>query len=315
MLRFGIVTREGLLAVARREAKIPPAVAFPLVATFKGKLSEAEEEALAYLYGGIPAGLSIKLTWRERLRGIDDLILAEIERRFPKDMTIRVHDMAASNAITSVDLFERLVAGGREVSYLASDFYDALQVVNLPEGKSPGRRPAGRWRVVFNAEGEPLQIIGRRMVLNASGERKRFPVNRLLHAWAERRLVPRAQTLLREGKAERIALFHPEALALAERDRRFRLGREDVFKPPAGPFDVVKILSFLSLHRYDRETVREALAGVAATIADGGMLALGRTQQVGRRLDASLFEKEGGRMNWVADVRDGYEYKDVVRDL
>ncbi|MCC6984120.1 MAG: hypothetical protein IT535_12670 [Bauldia sp.] len=307
MLRFGIVTREGLLeAAAAAPAKIAPAVAFPLVETFTGTLSESEEEALAFLYGGIPAGPSIKLTWRERLRAIDDIILPEIERRFARERTIRVHDMAASNAISSVDFFEQLAATGRALSYLASDFYDALLVVSLP---------GGRWRVVFNAEGEPLQIVGRRMVLASAGERKRFPVNRLVHRWAEGRLVPKARALLAAGKAERIALFHPEALALAARDERFRLGRENVFEPPRGPFEVVKIVSFLSPHRFDRDTVRRALMAITPTIAEGGLLAVGRTQGTGDRLDASLFAREGGRLVWVADVRDGYAYKDVVTGL
>ena len=305
MLRYGIVTREGLVESLRDRPKIPPAIAFPLVATFKAPLSEFDEGALAVIYGEMPAGRTIKLTWRERLRELDDLLLAEIERRFPPERTLRIHDMAASNAITSVELFERLAAR-RELSLRASDFYDALRVVTLP---------GGRWRVVFDAEGEALQIIGRRMVLAAAGERKRFPVNRLLHAWARRTQLPRARALLAEGKAERIALFHPVALALAARDSRFRLLREDAFRPAPGPYEVVRLLSFLSPHRYDAETATRALEAVGATVLEGGLFALGRTQGASTRIDATLFAKEGGRFVVLGDLRAGYAYKDLVLGL
>lgn len=306
MLRFGIQTREALLAASEKRGRIAPAIAFPLVAEFKGSLSEREENALAYLYRAIPAGPSIKLTWRERLRGLDDLLLAEIERRYAKDAPLGVHDIAVSNGITSVALFARLTEAGRAVTYLASDFYDALQVVALP---------GARWRVVFDAEGKPIQIVGRRFVLESAGERKRFPVNRLVHAWAERNVVPKARALLAEGGAERIALFHPDALALAAGDPHFRLAREDVFHPPPGPFDVVKVLSLLSRHRFPPEIARRAIAAVAATVREGGLLVLGRSQGLTDRLDGTLFAKEGGRLVALADLHDGYDYRDLVTAL
>jgi hypothetical protein len=305
VIRFGIVTREQLMESLGRAEKLPPAIAFPLVASFAGNLTELEEGALAVIYGEMPAGRTIKLTWRERLRALDDLLLAEIERRFPAGQLLRLHDMAASNAITSVDLFGRLAATGRGISFVASDFYDALEVVTLPDG----------WRVVFDAEGEPLQMIGRRMVLSAAGERKRFPINRLVHAWMKRRTVPRARALLAEGRAERIALFHPEALALAARDSRFELRREDVFSPRPGPYEVVKLVSFLSPHRYGPETARRALRGVADTLTEGGVLALGRTEGASERIDASLFAKEDGRFVLLTDLRSGYSYKDLVLEM
>jgi hypothetical protein len=305
MFRFGIVTREQLLAASGRTRGVQPAIAFPLVAAFERPLSDGDERALARVYSGIPGGPGIKMTWRSRLGALDDLIVAEIGKRFSKERPLRIHDMAASNAITSVALFERL-QDRPGLRFLASDYFDCLQVVTLP------RR---RWRVVFDAAGEPLQFIRGRVVLSTAGERKRFPVNRLMHRWVSGGTLGRARAMLVEGKAERIPLFHPEALALAGRDARFRLGREDIFAPTRAEHDVVRLLSLLSSYRFSAEEVRRGLLAVGPTVAEGGLFAIGRTQQRTDHVDGAIFAKENGRFVTVAEIGSGYEFTEMVLGL
>ena len=83
-----------------------------------GPLTEADETALEALYEQMPAGLAWKTTYRRRFAALDDLIAAEVEARFAAG-PISVHDMAASSAITSLDLYRRLSAS-HQVTVAAS---------------------------------------------------------------------------------------------------------------------------------------------------------------------------------------------------
>ncbi len=64
--------------------------------------------------------------------------------------------MAASNAITSLELFDYL-RDREPVSLKASDYYDRLHIVNVGD----------RWRVAFDVDLKPIQYIGRRMMVCA----------------------------------------------------------------------------------------------------------------------------------------------------
>ncbi len=246
MIKFGIVSRDQIRAHAkelRSGRRFLPFLALTLLRDFDENLSGTDYDELDLVYSNIPGGPRlIKGTAADRYDSVDGALVEEMEKIFPADRPLRVHDMAASSAITSLDFFERL-KHRNNVRFHATDYYDALYVVAVP---------GSRWEVVFDAEHRPLQFVGNRMVIQASRIRQRvrirYPIN-----WAMQRillatLLPKASAILETdaakdgGRVQRIQLFHPRCIAATRSDSRFTLGRDNLFEPATGCYEVVRIM-------------------------------------------------------------------------
>lgn len=159
---------------------------YSLLKRLPAVLASNDEAAFEALLKEMRGGKTSKLTRRNRLAALDGVLIKEISNRFHG--SIAVHDMAASSAITSMELYRRLFSE-RSGSFLASDFYDAVYFI-------------GPW--VLNAEGKPL----RRTWLSGLG--------RIGHSLGLSRRVslfhPAALALAREDRKFRLAredLFAP----------------------------------------------------------------------------------------------------------
>jgi hypothetical protein len=283
MIRLGIVTRSELRELGEEQAR--PPIAYTILAEFPETLDPIDERGLEWLYEWLPAGadtLKRKLTFPGRYKEADILLTEALSSRDPGS-PLRIHDMAVSNAITSVDLFHR-VEKLKNVSFYATDFFDRLYVVRLT---------GSAWVVIFDAEHDPVQIIRHRFVCFAS-RRESTLANRIAAAFARWRAIASAKRQLVEGRGvKEISLFHPRSLALARSDARFRLGRENLLTA-TGTFDVVRVMSgFANL---PEQRVVQGLQAVSNQVVDGGLLMIGRHP---KRHDAStpvsLLRRNGER--------------------
>src|SRR5260221_3579321 len=170
MLQFGIVSKNKI-PTAKFDPRRPPPIALTLLDEFPSPLSDEDEQRLSLIYRSLHGVENSRMiTFPGRFRAIDDAIESEIGKAFQPGRPIHVHEMAASNAITSLDLFERLRGRfGNAGSVSASDYADSVYVVSV-----------SGWHVVFDVEKRPLQFIGRHFVISTVKERKRHPVNRLI---------------------------------------------------------------------------------------------------------------------------------------
>lgn len=186
MIKHGVVSRgpfadEALRRESEKRGWWP--FAYTLLGEIEQSYSERDDALLERLYGSMRAGDGVfKITRRRRFTEFDSLLAAAIGARFRGSDKVRVHDMAASNAITSVELYRALEADPR-VQVQGSDFFDCLHVLSFAD--TP-------WRIVLDVGMRPLQLVGPRMVLSAyRAEPLRYPVNRLLQATLGRRLLAR----------------------------------------------------------------------------------------------------------------------------
>jgi SAM-dependent methyltransferase len=270
-----------------------------------------DELLLQRLYRAMRAGGGVyKITARDRFQPLDAWLKDEIARNPTFRDTIRIHDMAASNAISSVALFER-VANDRVVVH-ASDLYTSLRIVRLKETG---------WSVVFDFAGQPLQIVGHGMVLSAyRKEPLRYVFNRIVQATLGVRAIKRARKKLdmpfgAEGVSV-ITLFHPEAVMLSAGMPRFTLGRDDLFAPEHRSYDVVRVMNALTTHHFDEPEIVESLRQIASNVRDGGLLLLGRNlDEKDGRLAASAYRKQDGGFVSVFDLGGGYEHSALLGRL
>jgi hypothetical protein len=243
---------------------------------------DASQAGFDKYYGRMAGGSLLKVTRPGRFAELDALLIAELDRRFAPDRTIRVHDMAASSAITSLDLHEALKAR-RPVTVLASDHYDAVHVL---EGGAVG--------FVFDADFAPLQLAIGSAGISAQ------------HGLLRRALAPLWKSAVRRRhEARRVSLFHPRAEALAAADPDFVLARESFFSPPPGPYEVVRLLNAM-WPSLGRDGTTSALRSVLATLTEDGLLVLGRAGNY------TLFARREDGMEVLGGLGDAAENRDLV---
>jgi hypothetical protein len=300
MFRLGVISKDRI-----PEAVVPPgpAVALTLLDEFKTPMSDADEARLAVIYEMIVEGalFSPMRTFSNRFRSLDRAIADAIEASFRPEQPILVHDMAASNAITSLELFEYLTQRvGNRVSLRATDYFDALYVVTIPNT---------RWKVILDAVGEPLQFIRGRLILGRR-EPRRFVINWLLQIILTPRLSRQAR---RWPPTHRIGLFHPRCVALAGAARGFTLARENAVNPETTSCDVLRIMN-LSL-RFPLDQSRPWFGPAFRTVMDGGLLVVGDEALKESPLAATIFQHCRDRFLAIRDFAGGYVHRQAVLDL
>jgi hypothetical protein len=127
-------------------------------------------------YSRMGGGALLKTTRPGRFAELDALLDAELGRVAPGRL-IRVHDVAASSAITSIELLEALRARG-PANVRASDYYDALYLLD-----------GAPFSFVFDADMAPLQAtVGRAGISAQHG-----PLRRVLAPFWRQRSRGRAR--------------------------------------------------------------------------------------------------------------------------
>ena len=278
--------------------------------------SDEQEALIADIYDSIRGGgCHSKYTEPHRLQDVDRQ-LAKVLAARGSGQAIRIHDMAASNAITSLEMFEYL-RDRHPVSVRATDYYDRLHVVAVRD----------RWRVAFDAEFRPVQYIGPSLMVCARRPEPRArPVDTIIKPALQSALLPPALAVLArsldgssgqrpapDDQCRQMTLFHPRCAHLAGTDKRFSLGRDDIFSPTPDRYDVVRVANALSTDFMSEARVLDGVRAVSTTLVDGGLLVLARNARCGDGpACGTIFARRHDRLIPVADVSDGYRHREAV---
>jgi hypothetical protein len=258
-----------------------------------------------------------KRTESGRFQEFDALLLATLaERAAPSPLA--VHDMGVSDGRTAVELYEKL-SERTEVEFNASDWYPELHLV---------RHRRRGWSVAFDEDGHAVQYAGFGFVLSPPEPDRAFlyPVNRLVQALFDRILAPRAARALgdsdltelavleerRHGEFQvsRIPLVCRECLDLMEREPRFHYERHDVREPCRRRFHLIRAMNVVNhLSVADQ---RRALRALHQSLDEGGLLALGRSQDPSGETLGSIFERRGGSLGRLRELHGGSEHDALV---
>lgn len=306
MIGRGISDFAGV-TVQRCDTLIGPPLAYDLLddATRRPDLSDALIQAIAHEMSADHSSNNIRRTYRGRYGELDRDIAGLIPKLLPGQEAITLHDAGASNAITSVDLFEA-IRHLSQVTMVASDFQTTLRSVALQDG----------WRAIFGASLDLLQIVGPGIVLPVQ-LRRRFRKSPLV--WLKTRLLaarlgPQAQDILSgiaPGQIREIDLFHPKARTLAQSEPRFSLQSADLTTLPAGSTDVLRVMNVL--FKWPRRHRIEVYPALIKALKPGGLLILGSDGiRVNKHVRCTVFRLEGRRLIPVYECGDGFENRDEI---
>lgn len=293
-----------------RQHRIWRPFSYAMLAEIVDDYSPADEPLLERLYQSMSAGDGVfKITRRGRFEQLDAMLVKRCGTHFPDARVLVVHDVGASNGITALELFRRLNAQ-RLAEVHASDWYDCLYLVSVP---------GSGWKVVFDSQGEPLQIVGGKWVLpSARRPLWRHVVNRALQHWAVRKILPIAARILSQGDAagasvRRIPLFHPECLREAGKGQGFHLGRHDIFGSDSFPCHIVRALNLLTTKHFPADRVVCGITRLARGLMPEGWMVLGRSvDEEDGRFRGTVFVLQNQRLEPLWHLNEGYEDIDLV---
>ena len=113
-----------------------------------------------------------------------------------------------------------------------------------------------------------------------------------------------------------MSLFHPRCRSEAATNAGFELQRDDLFSPAPYQYDVVRVANALSTDFMSEARIIAGVRAVAATIVEGGLLVLGRNAAGGDGpARGTIFALNRDRLIPLADVSEGYQHKEAVRQL
>jgi hypothetical protein len=239
-------------------------------------------------------------TRRGRFSDLDPILVDLLEERFAPDDPVRVHDLAASTALTSLELFERVAERFPRATLKASDRFDSLYRV--------------RWGPAFvylNGQKFTFQYAIGGAGFTPGRRQHRLPVAVL--AGLLRRRAAAAIDRPGHPRVEVASLFHPHVVDAQAADSRITLGRDDMFAPEPGQFEVVRIMNALTPVSFGRARCEAALPAIARTVADRGLLVVGRSAGGGANpTRATIFGREGARFVALVDLAGGYDLREAV---
>ena len=236
---------------------------------------------------------TFKTTTQNRFDDLDEKLLANMASK--KDQSLLIHDMAVSDGVTSLQLFERLEKNGFQFKLTASDHYNKVMI---------DKRWGGLIKRVYDTDG---------LFLNGAWFRI-FADHKLSGKFSfSQKLGERFKRKTRnEAKEKEILLINP-SLRFSEAFAKIDFEDYDIFNFKVDqPFDVVRSMNILNRKYFSDEQLTKAIERIYHSMAPGALLLVGKTDKETGVNDASFFTKTASGFEEIEGVNDGSEVKDLV---
>lgn len=228
----------------------------------------------------LPNG-TFKITSDRRLDDLNE----EIARHLPDRECLRIKDVAVSSGISTLEWCNSLTAMGVRFEMTATDRFVNASLIEARGGLS-----------VLAHDGVVLQIdvAGFAFRPDQVGRRSRVLYALPLLVARHRRLLG-----LMTRRQSGIPLVSPRLVGISVKE-------EDLLSPVGGQWDVVRAANVLNRVYFPDSTLRMMLRNLAASVSDGGLLAICRTDQdVGNK--ATIFRVADGGLTTVGELNGGSE--------
>lgn len=230
-----------------------------------------------------------KKTSKGRFADLDE-ITSEL---LNKEKFFKVHDLAVSSGITSIDLFEKLKEKDIDFSLFVSDKYSKMFIKK------------GHTQRYFDVENN--LTFGYWGCFFAADKNIFFPLTVLLFHIMKR--IPNNCNYDNE-----ILFFHTKLLKMLH-SKRVNYIDFDVFTTTISTkFNFVRCMNLLNLGYFNEQTICKALVNLSNAIDNKGILLIGRTNSNGVN-NASFFKKEQDRFILLKDVNGGSEIKRLILSI
>lgn len=273
--------------------------------------STAEEHAVfEFVIGNFRhANGTYRCTYRARFSALDPVVREILDHRFP-GQPIEIRDWACSDGLSTKEWAESL-ADRPIANLIGSD--QGFHVVEL-------RHNAQRW--YFEHDGTPLQLVWGKLVIDLNREPSwRYPVNRLLFHWAQGQLKSNpalaAKTIAdlqeKDGQAAHLCLLHPEARQFSGAHGWLHFRPHSIFNPEPSPVHALRTMNILNRGYFAEPLLAKAIACVHASLVDGGIWIVGRTDMHDlQRSAVSIYRKSSSGFTKLYEAAGGSEIDGLI---
>ncbi|MFP8881295.1 MAG: hypothetical protein VCE43_18510 [Myxococcota bacterium] len=313
MLKRGIVSLGQLEAAGPASKKL---ISAALLLELEGALDDHRASLRERVIRGLLLpNTTGKTTWSRRFDQIDTEIANIARERFREGLSCL--DLGVSDGTTAVELFRKL-----------EDIDGLIYTMTDMNGRIFIR--CGRFFTdVCDDDGSLVQFGVGPFVIPVTRLSHIHPfqlVNRLLFvlAWSRRERVREDwKKDSNDGDSnsswKSVSLLAPEAQSLVANEPRVDFRRLNLFSPPRGQYQLVRMMNVLNLKRADfgfsHEEAAEGLRSVLGLVGDGGLLLVGRTS---RPTDgdpvtrATLVEKTNSGLRAIWRIEGGSELEQFM---
>lgn len=251
-----------------------------------------------------------RTTFRNRFKDVDTAVMDLLIRNFATDTALRIEDRAVSHGLTSCEWAGKVLRAFPAATIEASDLVLELLELTVEGGEV----------FVTEADGTPLQYIRPPFVVALHHpESWRNPARRWVAARAKKRFLnlglPSGWTEIGSGagyQVRPIPYIHPEAVALARSDPRFRFCRRSVFERTSVPCHVVRTMNIFNRSYFSDERLREGYQAIFASLLPGGIWIVGRTIEEDLSNHATIFLRREEGWNVLDRIGSGWEMEEMA---
>lgn len=231
------------------------------------------------------ADSTYKTTGRYRFNELNDAMLSNL----PKTNYITIHDVGVSSGITSLELYEQLKKLGIAFRLTISDkfatfFVEGNFITRIYD--SNGSFVKGYFGCLATKRDTTMMILSK-LLFNLLKTKQ--------YSWHGKKLLLIDSLVIEK---------------LNNKDIEFM--DYDVFKSGVfEKFNFVRCMNVLNIGCFNDDMIKIAIKHIYESIADGGILMLGRTEESGIN-NVTFFKKQGKCFVLCNDVNSGSELKDIV---
>ena len=288
MLRFGVWSLEQLQArrikdFLGREKNVSVELYEEAQRGLNGSSDQEQEIVLDHF----KFGHVFKRTHANRFAAFDDALLSAVVKQVDPtpDAPIRVHDIAASDGRTSLDLYEKSRGIFKDrVRFLATDLLPWVYSI---------RRPEGSLRAITDDRGEVIQIIHPPFVFDlARNESWFYWLNHIVQSRHVKLATALASLFLSDPsmvEVKKIYLIHQRCRKLMQEGRGFTFERYNVLEPIDREFDLVRAMNILNQAYFGEDEIRRILRSIFESLRAGGIFATGSNEGRGSEVEGGIY--------------------------
>ncbi|HMO61156.1 MAG TPA: hypothetical protein PKC39_01630 [Ferruginibacter sp.] len=232
-----------------------------------------------------------KTTKAKRFVDIDTQLTALLK----PGVIYKIHDVAASDGITSVDLYNTLKAAGINLELHMSDKFSVIYCEKKWYGALYKDADAAVLYADFFSIQASRYIISRRYILSRllgflfPQKSPLKPTDKEVHM-----LNPKTRSLINEGKIS--------------------FSYYDIFEVHANAeeYDVVRCMNVLNHNVFADETIVQGALNLVSTIKENGFFIIGRTEENTGQNRVTIFRKKQNELELVININDGSEVKNLL---
>jgi hypothetical protein len=256
---------------------------------------------------------SLKYTHSQRYDEFDQFALKFIKTNFTSPLSLRVHDIGASDGRTSCDFFDDLSKLYDErIDLLASDYAPYLYIL---------KRSDSTRRIILDERDNILQIVTPPFVFIVvrPESKKVYPVNHVIQYLATIFCV---RPLMRDYKSgrpgmerNRLDLLSRKCREYVSRKKNFHFECYDMLKGPNGSFDVIRAMNVLNHSYFSREDLKKAIANISGSLNEGGLLITGSNFEAGTLVSGGIYKKVGTHLELLGASGKGSKVDNLIRGI